>query len=330
MIDEIGKLKLLRDERGLSLGDISKYFAKSKQWIYRLEGGDIDLTAEYKERYAQALNVHKDRLWLIGEDEELIVRPSQLGKLSKPLEKVTEGRAIRKMLTLRNKEPGDLPQTGYLLIPYLLEYGPGTNTLPHIHLPSLEIGWVISGQIKLSIGMVRDDGKTTYFEEEDLGIGDSYTISSSMPHFTQNVGKNTSLTLVVRLAIKPWEHTLRDDQQWITPPGRLPKARSIAVTNCKSIRMLERVIDWVPGTPGVPYHRHEWREQFIYVVSGGLKVKISPTGSELTPPVVYELEEGSAIHMDARLLHSLENLSDFESVQYIITHVLDFDPYGIY
>jgi transcriptional regulator with XRE-family HTH domain len=323
------KLKLLREERGLSLDRVGGYFGKSKQWVDRLEREtDETKLSKHIRRYADILNVCSDELPSIEEDGKLVISLDQIENLSIPIPEVKEGEVIRKMITLRNPDPDNPPNKGFLLIPYLLDYRFKTSTKPHTHVPSLEVGVILKGSVELNIAKM-DSGKfTNEFESAALGVGDSYSLSSSIPHFTNNISESNSLILVIRLAIRPWSVTKFEERHLTYMPKDFPKRKLIAETNTKSIRMLEGGLGWQPGEPGIPYHRHEWSEEFIYVSEGQLKVKLSPSGTISTPPKVYQLETGTAIHMDGRFLHAIENASDTEEVRYIVVHRLDVDDYG--
>jgi len=343
------KLRLLRNERGITLSQAAAYFGRSKQWLDKMElGPDENISEDHIRRYAKILNVDPEKLYSIEEDDKLIITKKQVDDGAKGLDNVIEGRAVRKMLTLRTQDPNELPKQGFVLIPYLLDYDKHTSTRAHTHAPSLEIGLVSKGLVKLNVLKLKYLGDIGYlteiekyvksaislensdiFDSLDLCEGDSYSLSSAIPHFTDNKSDSSATILVVRLAIEPWSYTVGGNRFLTAMPKGLPERQLIGITNTKSMRMLEAGLGWMPGRPSIQYHRHTWSEEIIYISEGTAKIKLSKSGKkDSNPPIVYELKAGSAIHMDGRLLHTIENASDTENVKYIVIHRADLNDYS--
>ncbi len=336
----VEKLKILRFERRLSLDYVAKRLGRSKQWLHRVEKGEIERHQMDFNRYTKVLNVDQSQFPLIYEDKNLVVNVEEGdfkawegGVNGGVLKAILSARVIEGEVEERLKNQHNIADvSGYWLMPYLLKFAPNAETKLHSFGPSMRTGIGIEGTIQVYIGM-EDDGKIisdpSKFNKKEISTGLSYTLNTGIPHYVVNLSPSEgALLLIFQLITRPFLVEETHKRMWTAAPKDFPPHELISQINSKIVRVIKAKLDPYPHQ-NVPFHRHSWSEELIIVTQGTLEVFTrSPQhryDTEVSKRHQVLLQAPAAMHIDGRILRAVRNYSVDETVHYIVAHCVDLN-----
>ena len=178
------RIRHTRTLHGLTLKSVAGAVGCSESMLSKIECGLASPSLTMLHRIAQALQTNVAELTTLAEPAfGPVLRPAQ-----RPVVELVAGARREAGIRLERLIP---PQRGQLLQGDIHILEPGAQTSASIHHQGEELGFVLEGQLQLTLG---DD-------THELQAGDSFYFSSDRPHRYRNPG--TTVTRVIWVNTPP-------------------------------------------------------------------------------------------------------------------------------